>query len=70
MATTNNGIANGTEEQEREEEEQQEEEEDYRNFVSLQGAALRSSGVPPLYWKTLFYKLSREVCCTPTIKIN
>ncbi|CAL8279074.1 unnamed protein product [Gadus morhua 'NCC'] len=63
MATTNNGIVNGMEEQEEKETEQEEEQEEevYRNFVALHAGALRSSGIPELYWKSLFLKLSQEI---------
>ncbi|CAL8242562.1 unnamed protein product [Merluccius merluccius] len=37
------------------------EEEDFVDFVSLHDGALRSSGVPPVYWRTLFRKLSSEI---------
>ncbi|KAL4660317.1 tubulin-tyrosine ligase-like protein 12 [Arapaima gigas] len=35
--------------------------EEYRLFVELHAAALKSSRIPPLYWKTLYYKLVNEV---------
>ena len=71
MATTNNGIVNGIEEQEEKETEQEEEQEEevYRNFVALHAGALRSSGIPELYWKSLFLKLSQEVW-TPRFNFN
>ncbi|XP_059833938.1 tubulin--tyrosine ligase-like protein 12 [Hypanus sabinus] len=36
-------------------------EEDFQLFVDVHGAALRASGVPPLYWKSLHHKLAHEV---------
>ncbi|XP_066525555.1 tubulin--tyrosine ligase-like protein 12 [Hoplias malabaricus] len=37
------------------------EDEEYRAFLTVHSAALRSAGVPPLYWRSLHYKLSNEV---------
>ncbi|XP_061085532.1 tubulin--tyrosine ligase-like protein 12 [Conger conger] len=36
-------------------------EEEFEGFISLHSAALKSSKIPPLYWKSLFYKLANEV---------
>ncbi|XP_018603634.1 tubulin--tyrosine ligase-like protein 12 [Scleropages formosus] len=35
--------------------------EEYRLFVKLHEAALKSSRIPPLYWRSLYYKLANEV---------
>nr|XP_023663286.1 tubulin--tyrosine ligase-like protein 12 isoform X1 [Paramormyrops kingsleyae] len=35
--------------------------EEYQIFLSLHEAALMSCRIPPLYWKSLYYKLSNEV---------
>ncbi|CAL8324020.1 unnamed protein product [Lota lota] len=56
MATANDAVANG-----KEDSEEEEGEEDYLNFVSLHVGALQSSGIPRLYWKSLFHKLSNEI---------
>ncbi|XP_072123956.1 tubulin--tyrosine ligase-like protein 12 isoform X1 [Mobula birostris] len=36
-------------------------EEVFQLFIDVHGAALRASGVPPLYWKSLHHKLAHEV---------
>ncbi|XP_051886251.1 tubulin--tyrosine ligase-like protein 12 [Pristis pectinata] len=36
-------------------------EEDFQLFIDFHGGALRASGVPPLYWKSLHLKLAQEV---------
>ena len=38
-----------------------EEDEEYKTFLALHSPALKAAGIPPLYWKTLHYKLSNEV---------
>ncbi|KAI4899274.1 hypothetical protein NFI96_020590 [Prochilodus magdalenae] len=37
------------------------EDEEYKTFLALHSPALKAAGIPPLYWKTLHYKLSNEV---------
>ncbi|KAG5830699.1 hypothetical protein ANANG_G00313400 [Anguilla anguilla] len=37
------------------------EDEEFEGFLRLHSAALKSSKIPPLYWKSLFYKLANEV---------
>ncbi|KAG9342650.1 hypothetical protein JZ751_016087 [Albula glossodonta] len=37
------------------------EDEEYEAFLRLHSAALKSSRIPPLYWKSLYYKLANEV---------
>lgn len=37
------------------------EEEQFNTFLSLHSAALQSSRIPRLYWKSLYYKLINEV---------
>ncbi|KAK6482752.1 tubulin--tyrosine ligase-like protein 12 [Huso huso] len=39
----------------------EQEEEQYQLFLNTHGPALRSSRVPPVYWKSLYYKLVNEV---------
>lgn len=38
-----------------------EEDEDYKLFLALHTAALKAARIPPLYWKSLHYKLKHEV---------
>ncbi|TSK13349.1 Tubulin--tyrosine ligase-like protein 12 [Bagarius yarrelli] len=37
------------------------EEEEYKLFLALHSAALKAARIPPLYWKSLFYKLQHEL---------
>uniref|UniRef100_A0A8C5H6E1 Tubulin--tyrosine ligase-like protein 12 SET-like domain-containing protein n=1 Tax=Gouania willdenowi TaxID=441366 RepID=A0A8C5H6E1_GOUWI len=37
------------------------EDECYRGFEALHAAALHSSGIPQLYWKSLFHKITNEI---------
>ncbi|XP_041833484.1 tubulin--tyrosine ligase-like protein 12 [Melanotaenia boesemani] len=37
------------------------EEEAFRTFVGLHAGALRSSGVPQIYWRSLFHKITNEI---------
>ncbi|XP_026876353.2 tubulin--tyrosine ligase-like protein 12 [Electrophorus electricus] len=37
------------------------EEEDYKIFLASHTPALKAAGIPPIYWRSLHYKLSREV---------
>ncbi|XP_036376201.1 tubulin--tyrosine ligase-like protein 12 [Megalops cyprinoides] len=39
----------------------EEEDKEFQLFFQLHSAALKSSRIPPLYWKSLFYKLTNEV---------
>ncbi|KAF7693804.1 hypothetical protein HF521_007557 [Silurus meridionalis] len=41
--------------------EEEEEEEEYRVFLDLHTGALKAARIPPLYWKSLHYKLKHEV---------
>lgn len=38
-----------------------EEEDEYKQFLGLHIAALKAARIPPLYWKSLYYKLKHEV---------
>lgn len=38
-----------------------EEGEEYKLFLALHTAALKAARIPPLYWKSLHYKLKHEV---------
>lgn len=40
---------------------EEEEEEEYKLFLSLHTVALKAARIPPLYWKSLYYKLKHEV---------
>ncbi|XP_069580337.1 tubulin--tyrosine ligase-like protein 12 isoform X1 [Brachyistius frenatus] len=40
---------------------EEEEEEEFSGFVALHGAALRSSGVPQLCWRSLHHKITGEI---------
>ncbi|KAK3544604.1 hypothetical protein QTP86_017634, partial [Hemibagrus guttatus] len=40
---------------------EEEEEEEYKQFLALHTAALKAAQIPPLYWKSLYYKLKHEV---------
>lgn len=35
--------------------------EEYKLFLALHTAALKAARIPPLYWKSLHYKLKHEV---------
>ncbi|KAJ8402457.1 hypothetical protein AAFF_G00369460 [Aldrovandia affinis] len=37
------------------------EDEEFEGLIRLHSAALKSSRIPPLYWKSLFYKIANEV---------
>ncbi|XP_046873660.1 tubulin--tyrosine ligase-like protein 12 isoform X2 [Hypomesus transpacificus] len=37
------------------------EDDEFNTFLALHSAALQSSRIPPIYWKSLFYKLANEV---------
>lgn len=39
--------------------------EDYEVFLALHTAALKAARIPPLYWKSLHYKLKHEVQTAP-----
>lgn len=51
LSLTNTPIINGNED----------EHEEFNVFLSLHSAALQSSRIPPIYWKSLYYKLAHEV---------
>lgn len=36
-------------------------------FVALHAGALQSSGIPPIYWRSLHHKITNEVCCLFTV---
>lgn len=36
--------------------------EEFTVFVALHAAALQSSGIPQIYWRTLHHKINNEVC--------
>lgn len=38
-----------------------EEDDEYKVFLALHTAALKAARIPPLYWKSLHYKLKNEV---------
>ncbi|KAL7370766.1 hypothetical protein ABVT39_010491 [Epinephelus coioides] len=38
-----------------------EDDEEFRLFVALHAAALQSSGIPPIYWKSLHHKITNEI---------
>ncbi|XP_030630015.1 tubulin--tyrosine ligase-like protein 12 [Chanos chanos] len=37
------------------------EDEDYKLFVHVHSPALRASRIPPIYWRSLYYKLANEI---------
>lgn len=40
--------------------------EEFRTFVNMHAGALRSSGVPQVYWRSLHHKITNEVRLLPT----
>ncbi|MBN3295298.1 TTL12 protein, partial [Amia calva] len=50
-----------TSEVEKDTQEQNKEEEEFKHFIDLHGPALKSSRIPPIYWKSLHYKLANEI---------
>lgn len=46
-----------------------EEDEEYKLFLALHTAALKAARIPPLYWKSLNYKLKHEVKTRTRLKL-